>query len=92
MRQGCLPSLPLFKIQGEVTTTNINKNNSIKDKYIPNRIKAIKISQYADVMNFFQKKIRISYKYTKVFRRLEKAAGATINTEKAFALPINQAI
>ena len=81
MRQGCLPSLPLFKIQGEVTTTNINKNNSIKDKYIPNRIKAIKISKYADVMNFFQKKIRI-----------EKAAGATVNTEKAFALPINQEI
>ena len=83
---------PLFKIQGEVTTININKNNSIKDKYIPNRIKAIKISQYADDMNFFQKKIRISCKYTKVFRRLEKAAGTTINKEKAFALPINQAI
>ena len=92
MRQGCLLSLPLFKIQGEVTTININKNNSIKDKYSPNRIKAIKISQYADDMNFFQKKIRISSKYTKVFRRLEKAAGTTINKEKAFALPINQAI
>ena len=92
MRQGCLLSLPLFKIQGEVTTININKNNSIKDKYIPNRIKAIKISQYADDMNLNQKKIRISYKYTKVFRRLEKAAGTTINKEKAFALPINQAI
>ena len=45
LRQGCPLSLPLYVIQGEVTTANINKNENIKGIKIPNSRKEIKISQ-----------------------------------------------
>ena len=37
--------LPLYVVQGEVTTANINNNASIKGINIPNKTKQIKISQ-----------------------------------------------
>ena len=36
LRQGCPLSLPLYVVQGEVTTENINKNDKIKGMKIPN--------------------------------------------------------
>lgn len=42
-------------IQGEVTTTNINQNKDLTGANIPNQIKQVKISQYADVSNFLLK-------------------------------------
>ena len=45
LRQGCPLSLPLYVIQGEVTTANIDKNENIKGIKIPNSRKEIKISQ-----------------------------------------------
>lgn len=42
-------------IQGEVTTTNINQNKDLTGTNIPNQIKQVKISQYADVSNFLLK-------------------------------------
>ena len=46
------PSLPLYVIQGEITTTNINKNENIKGIKIPNETKEIKIIHYANDSNF----------------------------------------
>ena len=42
--QGCPLSLPIYVIQGEVTTTNINQDYSIKGISIPNKSKEMKIS------------------------------------------------
>ena len=53
LRQGCPLSLPLYVIQGEITTQNINKDQNIMEITIPNQRKQLKISQYADDSNFF---------------------------------------
>ena len=37
LRQGCPLSLPLYVIQGEITTQNINKNSQIQGIKIPNK-------------------------------------------------------
>ena len=55
LRQGCPLPLPLYIIHGEVTTKNINNDDSIIGIKIPNYQNQIKISQYADDSNFFLK-------------------------------------
>ena len=82
LRQGCPLSLPLYVIQGEVTTININNNNSIKGMHIPNKTKEIKISQYADDSNLFLKNQESVNKVLQFFEKLNKATGITINLEK----------
>ena len=89
LRQGCPPSLPLHVIQGEVTTININNNNSIKGIHIPNKTKQTKISQYADDFNLFVKNQESLNKLLQFFEKLNKATGITINLEKTTVLPIN---
>ena len=37
LTQGCLLSLPLYVIQGQVTTNNINRNENIMGIHIPNQ-------------------------------------------------------
>ena len=85
LRQGCPLSLPL----GEVTTANINNNNSIIGQHIPNKTKQIKISQYADDSSFFLKDQESIKNVLKFFEELTKATGTTINLEKTTVLPIN---
>ena len=58
LRQGCPLSLPLYVIQGEVTTKNINNDNTITGLTIHNTKKQIEISQYADDSNFYKTKSR----------------------------------
>ena len=58
LRQGCPLSLPLYVIQGEVTTKNINNDNTIAGLTIHNTKKQIEISQYADDSNFYKTKSR----------------------------------
>ena len=48
LRQGYPISLALYVVQGEITTTNVNNNNSIIGLHKPKRTKQVKISQYAD--------------------------------------------
>ena len=55
LRRWCPLSFSLYAIQGDVITTNINKNNLMKNIHIPNRTKETKNSQYADDSNFFLK-------------------------------------
>lgn len=55
LRQRCPLSLPLYVIQGEATTTNINQNKDIIRIHIPNQKNEVKISQYADNSDFFLK-------------------------------------
>ena len=55
LRQGCPLSLPLYVIQGEITTKNINNDKTIIGLQIPNYKKNLKISQYADDSIFFYK-------------------------------------
>ena len=43
LRQGCPLSLPLYVIQGEVTTRNVNQNKNIKGIKIPNKANEIQI-------------------------------------------------
>ena len=53
--EGCPLFVPLYMIQGEVTTTNINQNKDLTGTNIPNQIKQVEISQYADDSNFLLK-------------------------------------
>ena len=76
-------------IQGEVTTENINKNNTIKGIKIPNLKKPIKILQYAGDSNFFLKDQESIKNILKYFEKLKEATGTTINLEKTTMLPIN---
>ena len=87
LRQRCPPSLPLYVIQ--VTTININNNNSIKGIHIPNKTKQTKISQYTDDSNLFLKNQESLNKVLQFFEKLNKATGITINLEKTMVLPIN---
>ena len=50
--QGCPLLLPLYKIQGQIATTIIKRNEQIEGITIPNSTKQIKISQYAGDSNF----------------------------------------
>ena len=89
LRQGCPLSLPLYVIQGEVTTKNINNDNTIIGLKIQNFKKQLKISQYADDSNFF---LQDQYSVTNVikyFQKLQKTTGTTINFEKTTVIPIN---
>ena len=89
LRQGWPLSLPLYVIQGEITTGNINNNENIKGVKIPNNNKELKISQYADNSNFLlteQESIKLVINF---FEKLNKATGSTINLEKTKVLLIN---
>ena len=87
--QGCPLSLPLCVIQVEVTTKNINNENTIMGLTIPNSRKQIKISQYADASNFFLQNQESVKNVLKYFQKLKEPTGATINLEKTTVLPIN---
>ena len=89
LRQGCPLSLPLYVIQGEVTTINVNQNKNINRIKIPNKTNEIKMSQYADDSNFLLREQESVAKVIKHFRNLKRASGATINLEQTKLLPIN---
>ena len=89
LRQGCLLSLPLYVIQGEVTSKNINNDNTIIGLKIPNSKKQLKISQYADDSNFFLQNQESVKNVLKYFQKLKEATSTTINLEKTTVLPIN---
>ena len=89
LRQGCPLSLPLYVIQGEITTTNINQDDNITGIKISNYVKPIKLSQYADDSNFLLKEQKSAEKVMSFFQKLSKASGATINFEKTKILTIN---
>ena len=89
LRQGCPLSLPLYIIQGEVTTQNINKKPQIQAVRIPNKKEQIKLSQYADDSNFFLKNTKSIQSVLTYFDKVKSATGSTINLEKSTVLPIN---
>lgn len=89
LRQDFPLSLPLYVVQSEVTTANINKDQTIQGIRIPNRKIDIKIWQYADDSNFFLVNQKSGENVLKFFEKLNLATGATINLEKATILPIN---
>ena len=89
LRQGCPLSLPLYVIQGEVTTINVNQNKNINRIKIPNKTNEIKMSQYADDSNFLLREQESVAKVIKHFQNLKRASGATINLEQTKLLPIN---
>ena len=89
LRQGCTFSLPLYVVQGQVTTANINKDSNIQGIKIPNKQIDIKLSQYADDSNFFLANQELAENVLKFLQKLHLAAGATINLEKTTIFPIN---
>ena len=89
LRQGCPLSLPLYVIQGEVTTKNINQDNNITGIRIPNHNKQVKISQYADDSNFLLTNQNSAKQVLNFFQKLTKATGTSINFDKTIILPIN---
>ena len=89
LRQGCPLSLPLYVVQSEVTTININNNENIVGIKIPNKTKQIKISQYADDSNFLIKTQQSAKHILHYFQKLKKATGSTTNFEKTKILPVN---
>ena len=86
LKRRCPVSLPLYVIQGEVTTININSNQNIKGIKIQNHNTEITISQYADDSNFLLTEQQSVIYY---FEKLKKATGSTINLEKTRVLSIN---
>ena len=89
LRQGCPLSLPLYVIQSEIITQNINKDPNILGITIPNQKEQLKISQYADDSNFLLKNEKSVKNVITFFQKLQKATGSTINCEKTTVLPIN---
>ena len=89
LRQGCPLSLPLYVIQGEVTTQNINRNPQTQGIRIPNKKEQVKLPQYADDSNFFIKDTESIQSLLLYFDKLKNATGSTINLEKSTVLPIN---
>ena len=76
LRHGCPLSLPLYVIQGQITTTNIKQDKTITGINIPNQKEQIKISQYAGDFNFFLKNQESVKKVLTFFENLNKATGA----------------
>ena len=89
LRQGCPLSLPLYVVQEEVTTININQDESISGIKISNKKQEIKVSQYADDSNFLLATQKSVENVIKLFQKLQKATRATINLDKTTILPIN---
>ena len=89
LRQGCPLSLPLYIIQEQITTTNINNNAQIKGIIIPNFKKQTKISQCADDSNFLLKTQKSVKHVLTYFDKIKKATGSTINLEKTKIVRIN---
>ena len=89
LRQGCPLWLPLYVIQGEVITKNINNDNTIIGLKIQNSKKQLRISQYADDSNFSLQEQNSVKNVIKYFQKLKNARGATINFEKTAVIPIN---
>ena len=82
-------SLPLYVIQGQVTTNNINRNKNIIGIHILNQKNQVKLSQYADDSNFFLKNQESVNNVLTFFQNLRKASGTTTNLEKTSVFPIN---
>ena len=78
LRQGCPLSLPLYVIQGEATTINVNNNQNIEGIKIPNNNKEI-ISQYADDSNFLLAEQQLVQFVINYFEKLKKTTSSTIN-------------
>ena len=89
LRQDCPLWLPLYVVQEEVTTININQDESISGIKIPNKKQQIKVSQYADDSNFLLATQKSVENVIKLFQKLQKATRATINLEKTTILLIN---
>ena len=88
LKQRCPLSLPLYVVQGEITSENINNNTTIIGITIPNTKKQVKISQYANDSYFFLQNQESIKNVLKYFQKLKEATGATINFEKTTVLPI----
>ena len=56
---------------------------------IPNKKQEIKVSQYVDDSNFLLATQKSVENVIKLFQKLQKATGATINLAKRTTLPIN---
>ena len=89
LRQDCSLSLPLYVVQEEVTMINRNQDESISRIKIPNKKQEIKVSQYADDSNFLLATQKFVENVIKLFQKLQKATGATINLDKTTIQPIN---
>ena len=89
LRQGCPLSISLYVVQEEVTTININQDESISGIKIPNKKREIKVSQYADDSNFLLATQKSVENVIKLFKKLQKATGATIKLDKTTTQPIN---
>ena len=89
LRQDCPLSVPLYVVQEEVTTININQDESISRIKIPNKKQEIKVSQYVDDSNFLLATQKSVENVIKLFQKLQKATRATINLDKTTIQPIN---
>ena len=79
LKQRCPLSLPLYVVQGEITSENINNNTTIIGITIPNTKKQVKISQYANDSYFFSTKSRV---YKKCLKILSKIKGSYRSNNK----------
>ena len=89
LRQDRPLSLPLYVVQEEVTTININQDESISGIKISNKKQEIKVSQYEDDSNFLLATQKSVENVIKLFQKLQKATRATINLDKTTIQPIN---
>ena len=91
VRQGCLLSLLLYIINGEVINLNIKNNDKIVGYAIPNQKENAKLSQYADYTNLFVLTKQSIIEILNFFEQYNLATGTTINISKTTITPLANA-
>ena len=88
MRQGCPLSFPLYCTKNDVFTNSVNKDQNIKGFKLPGRKQNLKLSQYADDINFiFNNFSDIPFIFEQ-FSKYKKETGCTLNIDKTEGLLI----
>ena len=88
VRQGCPLSFPLYCTKNDVFTNSVNKDQNIKGFKLPGRKQNLKLSQYADDINFiFNNFSDIPFIFEQ-FSKYKKETGCTLNIDKTEGLLI----
>ena len=88
VRQGRPLSFPLYCTKNDVFTNSVNKDQNIKGFKLPGRKQNLKLSQYADDINFiFNNFSDIPFIFEQ-FSKYKKETGCTLNIDKTEGLLI----
>ena len=88
VRQGCPLSFPLYCTKNDVFTNSENKDQNIKGFKFPGRKQNLKLSQYADDINFISANFSDIPFIFEQFSKYKKETGCTLNIDKTEGLLI----